>query len=76
MTDKLLDKSGIQNVAPSKNIAWSVVLFLFHKFEVFNVQHTFYLAEVYFKAQQTLDSKNVVWRMKETFGTKNGNVVM
>lgn len=44
MTDKLLDKSGIQNVAPSKNIARSVVLFMFHKFGVF------YLAEVYFKA--------------------------
>lgn len=70
MTDKLLDKSGIQNVAPSKNIARSVVLFMFHKFGVF------YLAEVYFKAQQTLDSKNMVQRMKETFGTKNGNVVM
>lgn len=27
MTDKLQNKSGIQNVAPSKNITWSMALY-------------------------------------------------
>lgn len=63
MTDKLQDRSGIQNVAPTKNMAWSLDLFLFHLESVMYMKLFIWLRFI-LRHSIILDSKNMVLRMK------------